>query len=289
VSLDGESPLMLAGLALLVVGFGFKVAAVPFHVWTPDVYQGSPNSVTAFMASVGKAAAFAAMLRVLVITLPFQRDDWRPAIWALAVLSLVVGAVLAVVQTDVKRMLAYSSISHAGFILVGVVAAGHNTLGDGMPSVVEYLLIYSVLTVGSFAVVALVAEQNGGDTSIDAFKGLAKRRPAVALAFTVFLLAQAGVPFTSGFVAKWGVIMAAVEESSYVLGVIAMLAAVIAAFMYLRIMVNAWLADDDEIEREMVPFATGLAILLAAAFTIVIGIYPEPLIEAADSVTQFAR
>jgi NADH-quinone oxidoreductase subunit N len=241
------------------------------------------------MASVGKAAAFAAMLRVLVITLPFQRDDWRPAIWALAVLSLVVGAVLAVVQTDVKRMLAYSSISHAGFILVGVVAAGHNTLGDGMPSVVEYLLIYSVLTVGSFAVVALVAEQNGGDTSIDAFKGLAKRRPAVALAFTVFLLAQAGVPFTSGFVAKWGVIMAAVEESSYVLGVIAMLAAVIAAFMYLRIMVNAWLADDDEIEREMVPFATGLAILLAAAFTIVIGIYPEPLIEAADSVTQFAR
>ena len=289
VSLDGESPLMLAGLALLVVGFGFKVAAVPFHVWTPDVYQGSPNSVTAFMASVGKAAAFAAMLRVLVITLPFQRDDWRPAIWVLAVLSLVVGALLAVVQSDVKRMLAYSSISHAGFILVGVVAAGHNTLGDGMPSVVEYLLIYSVLTVGSFAVVALVAEQNGGDTSIDAFKGLAKRRPAVALAFTVFLLAQAGVPFTSGFVAKWGVIMAAVEESSYVLGVIAMLAAVIAAFMYLRIMVNTWLADDEEIERETIPFATGLAILLAAAFTIVVGIYPEPLLEAADSVTQFAR
>jgi NADH-quinone oxidoreductase subunit N len=289
VSLDGESPLMLAGLALLVVGFGFKVAAVPFHVWTPDVYQGSPNSVTAFMASVGKAAAFAALLRVLVITLPFQRDDWRPAIWVLAVLSLVVGALLAVVQTDVKRMLAYSSISHAGFILVGVVAAGHDTLGDGMPSAVEYLLIYSVLTVGSFAVVALVAEQNGGDTSIDAFKGLAKRRPAVALAFTVFLLAQAGVPFTSGFVAKWGVIMAAVEESSYALGVIAMVAAVIAAFMYLRIMVNTWLADDDDIEREAVPIATGLAILLAAAFTIVIGVYPEPLLEAADTVTQFAR
>ncbi len=289
VSLDGESPLILAGLALLVVGFGFKVAAVPFHVWTPDVYQGSPNSVTAFMASVGKAAAFAAMLRVLVITLPFQRDDWRPAIWVLAVLSLVVGALLAVVQSDVKRMLAYSSISHAGFILVGVVAAGHDTLGDGMPSVVEYVLIYAVLTVGSFAVVALVAEQNGGDTSIDAFKGLSRRRPAVTLAFTVFLLAQAGVPLTSGFVAKWGVIQAAVGESSYALGVIAMLAAVIAAFMYLRIMVSTWLADDDDIEREAVPFATGLAILLAAAFTIVVGVYPEPLLAAADSVTQFAR
>ena len=289
VSLEGESPLVLAGLALLVVGLGFKVAAVPFHVWTPDVYEGSPNSVTAFMASVGKAAAFAAMLRVLVITLPFQRDDWRPAIWVLAVLSLVVGAVLAIVQSDVKRMLAYSSISHAGFILVGVVAAGHDTLGDGMPSVVEYVLIYSVLTVGSFAVVALVAEQNGGDTSIDAFKGLAKRRPAIALGLTVLLLAQAGVPFTSGFVAKWGVIQAAVEESSYVLGVIAMVAAVIAAFLYLRIMVNTWLADEAQIEREAVPFATGLAIFLAVAFTVVVGVYPEPLLEAADSVTQFAR
>jgi NADH-quinone oxidoreductase subunit N len=289
ISLNGDNPLLLAGLALLVVGFGFKIAAVPFHVWTPDVYQGSPNSVTAFMASVGKAAAFAAMLRVLVITLPFHRDDWRPAIWVLAVLSLVLGAMLAIVQTDVKRMLAYSSISHAGFILVGVVAAGHDTLGDGMPSVVTYLLVYALLTVGSFAVVALVAQQNGGDTSIDAFKGLAKRRPTVALALTVLLLAQAGVPFTSGFVAKWGVIQAAVDEESYALGVIAMLAAVVAAFLYLRIMVNAWLADDEDIEREALPLPTGLTIFLAAAFTIVIGVYPEPLLDAAQSVTQFAR
>ena len=123
-ALDGQDSLVLAGIALLIVGLGFKVAAVPFHVWTPDVYQGAPTSVTAFMASVGKAAAFAAMLRVLVIALPFHRDDWRPAVWVLAVLSLVIGSVLAVVQTDVKRMLAYSSISHAGFILVGVEAAG---------------------------------------------------------------------------------------------------------------------------------------------------------------------
>ena len=123
--LDGDDPMVLAGMALLIVGLGFKVAAVPFHVWTPDVYQGSPTAVTAFMASVGKAAAFAAMLRVLVVALPFHRDDWRPAIWVLAVVTLVIGSVLAVVQTDVKRMLAYSSISHAGFILVGVEAAGH--------------------------------------------------------------------------------------------------------------------------------------------------------------------
>ena len=173
------------------------------------------------------------MLRVLVIALPFHRDDWRPAIWVLAVLSLVVGSVLAIVQTDVKRMLAYSSISHAGFILVGVEAAGHDAgeraPGDGMPSVLTYLLLYSVLTVGSFAVVTLVARSNGGDTSLDAFKGLAQRRPTIALGFTVFLLAQAGVPLTSGFVAKWGVIQAAVEEESYAIAIIAMVAAVVAA------------------------------------------------------------
>ena len=139
VLVDGQDTLVLAGIALLMVGLGFKVAAVPFHVWTPDVYQGAPTAVTAFMASVGKAAAFAAMLRVLVIALPFHRDDWGPAVWVLAVLSLVVGSVLAVVQSDVKRMLAYSSISHAGFILVGVEAASHRAgetqLGNGMPSV----------------------------------------------------------------------------------------------------------------------------------------------------------
>lgn len=294
VPVDGNDAIVLAGIALLIVGLAFKVAAVPFHVWTPDVYQGAPTHVTAFMASVGKAGAFAAMLRVLVIALPFQRDDWRPAIWVLAVLSLVIGSVLAVVQTDVKRMLAYSSISHAGFILVGVEAAGHGAgeqvVGDGMPSVLTYLLLYSVLTVGSFAVVALVGRSHDGDTSLDAFKGLAKRRPALALGLTVFLLAQAGVPFTSGFVAKWGVIQAAVEEESYAVAIIAMVAAVVAAFLYLRIMVSAWLEDADATtERESVPFATGTAVALAAAFTIAVGVWPDWLLDVANDVTQYAR
>jgi NADH-quinone oxidoreductase subunit N len=294
VLLDGKDTLVLAGIALLIVGLGFKVAAVPFHVWTPDVYQGAPTNVTAFMASVGKAGAFAAMLRVLVIALPFHRDDWRPAIWVLAVLSLVVGSVLAVVQTDVKRMLAYSSISHAGFILVGVEAAGHDAgervLGDGMPSVLTYLLLYSVLTIGSFAVVALVARSNGGDTSLDAFKGLAQRRPTIAVALTVFLLAQAGVPLTSGFVAKWGVIQAAVEEESYAIAVIAMVAAVVAAFLYLRIMVSTWLESGAEsTEQEAVPFSTGLAVFSAAAFTLLIGVWPGWLLDAAENVTTYAR
>jgi NADH-quinone oxidoreductase subunit N len=290
----GNESLALAGIALLVVGLGFKVAAVPFHVWAPDVYQGAPSPVTSFMASVGKAAAFAAMLRVLVIALPFYRDDWRPIIWALAVLTLVVGSFLAVVQTNVKRMLAYSSISHAGFVLVGVEAAAHGAgeadPGPGMPSVVLYLILYSVLVIGSFAVVTVVARGSEGDTSLDAFTGLARRRPVLALAFTVFLLAQAGVPFTSGFIAKFGVIQAAVEVDSYAIAVIAMVTAVVAAFLYLRIMVTMWVSSpDDGADVLPVPFSAGVAIAAAVAFTLVVGIVPGWLIDAADTVTAYAR
>jgi NADH-quinone oxidoreductase subunit N len=292
--IDGSDSLVLAGIALLIVGLGFKVAAVPFHVWTPDVYQGAPTSVTAFMASVGKAAAFAAMLRVLVVALPFHRDDWRPVIWVLAVLSLVVGSVVAVVQNDVKRLLAYSSISHAGFILVGVEAAGHRAgegdIGDGMPSVVLYLLLYSVLTIGSFAIVSVVARQAGGDTSIDAFDGLSSRQPLLALSLTVFLLAQAGVPLTSGFIAKWGVIQAAVEEDSYAIAIIAMVTAVIGAYVYLRVMVSVWLREaPDGVGRGSVPLMTGLAVAAAAIFTVAVGVWPQWLLDAADQVNNYAR
>jgi NADH-quinone oxidoreductase subunit N len=286
--------LALAGIGLLIVGLGFKVAAVPFHVWAPDVYQGAPTPVTAFMASAGKAAAFAAMLRVLVIALPFYRDDWRPIIWVLALLSLLVGSTLAIVQNNVKRMLAYSSISHAGFILVGVEAAAHRAgeadAGSGMPAVVMYLLLYSVLVIGSFAVVAVVQRESGGDASLDAFKGLARRRPTLALAMTVFLLAQAGVPFTSGFIAKFGVIQAAVDERSYAIAIIAMVVAVIAAFVYLKIMVTMWLGDAaDGSQTVPVPFAAGLAIVVAVIFTLVVGIFPGWLIDASNTVTAYAR
>jgi NADH-quinone oxidoreductase subunit N len=290
----GNESLALAGIALLIVGLGFKVAAVPFHVWVPDVYQGAPTPVTSFMASVGKAAAFAAMLRVLVIALPFYRDDWRPIIWTLALITLVVGSVLAVVQDNVKRMLAYSSINHAGFILVGVEAAAHGAgeadPGPGMPSVVLYLILYSVLVIGSFAVVTVVSRSSGGDTGLASFRGLARRRPVLALAFTVFLLAQAGVPFTSGFIAKFGVIQAAVEVDSYAIAIIAMVSAVIAAFLYLRVMYTMWTSDPIEgAQRVVVPFSAGMAIAAAVAFTIVVGVFPGWLIDAADTVTAFAR
>ena len=270
IPVERNDALVLAGIALLLVGLGFKVAAVPFHVWTPDVYQGAPTPITALMASVGKVAAFAALMRVAVVALPFYREDWRPVIWALALLSLLVGSILAVVQTDVKRMLAYSSINHAGFILVGVEAAsyraGEADSGLGVPSALVYLLAYAVLVVGTFAIVALVAGRGDENTGLDAFRGLAAQRPTLAVALTILLVAQAGVPFTSGFIAKFGVIRASVDEQSYLLAVIAMVSSVIAAFIYLRIIVASWMAepaDGERRERVRVPLSSGLAITAA--------------------------
>jgi NADH-quinone oxidoreductase subunit N len=289
--------LVLAGVALLLVGLAFKVSAVPFHFWTPDVYQGAPTPVTAFMASAGKIGAFAAMLRVLTQALPNWRDDWRPVVWVIAVATLVIGSILAVVQTNVKRMLAYSSISHAGFILVGVEAAGHAAgeadPGRGVSASMLYLLLYAVLVMGTFAIVTVVGRTGDSQTDLAAFRGLGRTRPALALAMTVLLLAQAGVPLTSGFVAKFGVIEAAVDERSYAIAIIAMLASVIAAFLYLRIMISMWITDaevgDDAREQVRVPLSSGIAIVLAVGFTILVGIAPGWIISAAENATTIAR
>ena len=280
------SGILLAGLAFLLVGFGFKVAAVPFHTWTPDVYQGSPTPVTAFMAGASKAAGFAALLRVFFSTFSVLRPDWKPLIWALAVASLLVGSILAVVQSDVKRMLAYSSISHAGYILVGLQAANDRGLAGSL----FYLLAYTFLVMGSFAVATLVGRRGDAQHELDAYKGLARRRPALALGFTVLLMAQAGVPFTSGFLAKFYVIAAAVDSRSYAIALIAMLAAVVAAFFYLRIVITMYSAVDDEDEsatpaRLPVPFGAGLVVAAAVAFTLVAGIVPQPFFDFAKDAT----
>ena len=293
VPVERKDALVLAGVALLIVGLAFKVAAVPFHFWTPDVYQGAPSPVTAFMASAGKAAAFTAMLRVLVFALPNWSDDWRPAIWILAVLTLAVGSTMAVVQTDVKRMLAYSSINHAGFLLVGVEAAGNGvggpTSATGVSSVLLYLLLYAVLVLGTFAVVTLVSRTGDSSTDLSAFRGLGRSKPALALGMTVLLLAQAGVPLTSGFVAKFGVIQAAVDSHSYAIAIIAMVSAVIAAFLYLRIMISMWITDaeagDEGREAVRVPLSAGLAIVLSVGFTLVVGFVPGWIIDASEHAT----
>ncbi|MGH9285452.1 MAG: NADH-quinone oxidoreductase subunit N, partial [Acidimicrobiales bacterium] len=214
---------LMGGAALLLVGFGFKVAVVPFHTWAPDVYQGSPTPVTGFMAAAAKAAGFAGLLRVFYSSLGVLEVDWRPLVWALAVLSIIVGSVLAVVQTDIKRTLAYSSISHAGYILIGLEAA----TSRGVAGSLFYLLAYTFMILGSFAVITVVGGRGDDNHELEAYRGLSSRRPGLALALTVFLLSQAGVPFTSGFLAKFYVITAAVEAESYALALVAMLAAVV--------------------------------------------------------------
>jgi NADH-quinone oxidoreductase subunit N len=222
---------LLAGTALLIVGLGFKVAAVPFHFWTPDVYQGAPTPFTGYMAAVAKAAGFAGMLRVLNGALSTQQANWRPAIWLIAVLTLLVGSVLAIAQKDLKRMFAYSSISQAGYVLVGVQAAS----SAGTAGALFYLFTYTFIIIGTFAVIEVIQGAGEARNDLGAVRGLHQRQPLLALAMLVLLLAQAGVPFTSGFLAKFYVISAAVQRGQYALAVIAMLAAAVAAFFYLRV------------------------------------------------------
>jgi NADH-quinone oxidoreductase subunit N len=227
---------LLAGLALLLVGFGFKIAAVPFHMWSPDVYEGSPSPVTGFMAAIAKVGAFAALLRVFVSSFGTVRTDWQPIVWAIAFLSLLLGAVVALLQKDIKRMMAYSSINHAGFILLGVEAATVR----GVSSSLYYIITYMFMVIGSFAVITVMSRQGDTGNQIDDYRGLAKRQPLLALTFAVLLLAQAGAPFTTGFLAKFGVVGASVATHAYVLATVAMVSAAVAAFFYLRVAVTMY-------------------------------------------------
>ncbi len=240
-----EEGTLLAGFALLLVGLGFKVAAVPFHMWTPDVYQGAPTPVTGFMAAAVKAAAFAALLRVFLVGLDLYRDDWRPAVAVLAGLSLVVGSVAAIVQTDVKRMLAYSSIAHAGYILMGFYA----DTSRGREAALLYLFVYSFMVIGSFAVLTIATRRGDDQHSLDDYRGLALRRPVVGGLLIFFLLAQAGIPLTGGFVAKLEIFSASAQAGEYGLLVLGVLASITAAFFYLRISVVT-LTPPDEGETE---------------------------------------
>ena len=282
----GDNGLLLAGMAMLLVGLGFKVAAVPFHAWTPDVYQGAPSPVVSYMAAGVKAAGFAALLRVFFGGFLGLADDWQPVVFGLAIASLAVGSMLAIVQTDVKRILAYSSISHAGFILVGVQAA----TDDGVASVLFYLAAYAAMAIGSFAVITVVSGPGDEGTGIDSLRGLAARRPLLAAAFTVLLLSQAGIPFTAGFWAKFEVITAAVDARSFWLAVIAMLAAVVAAFLYLRIVVAMFLdAPEPDAPRLRIPRGPAVAVAIVVLFTLAVGVYPEPILDLADDALLSLR
>jgi NADH-quinone oxidoreductase subunit N len=291
----GDGTLLLAGVGLLAVGFLFKVSAVPFHMWTPDVYQGTPTPVAAFMAAATKVAAFAVFLRVFAGALGGLVVSWRPVIAAVAVVTMLVGAALAVVQTDIKRMLAYSSISHAGYLLVGVAAAA--TVPAGVSASMFYLLVYAFMVMGAFMVVQYVSRLGPPDddairerTSLDDYRGLARRHPWAAGLLAVFMLALTGIPPLSGFWAKYYVFLSGIEAGLTWLVVVAVISSVISAFFYLRVLVVAYLqepAGDAAAEPAAgrTP-ALGLALGLAGLLTVAIGLAPEALIAAARSAER---
>jgi len=280
--------LMYLGLAMLAVGLLFKIGAVPFQSWTPDVYQGAPTAVTALMASSTKVAAFGALLRVLYVGFGDVRWDWRPVMWAVAILTMVGGAVLAITQTDVKRMLAYSSIAHTGFLLVGVIAINQQGLGGTL----FYLLTYGFTTIASFAVVSLVRDASGEATHLSQWAGLGRKSPLVAAVFAFLLFALAGIPLTSGFTAKFAVFRAATADAT-ALVVIGVVASAVTAFFYAKVVVLMFFTEPrPDGPTVALPSAyTTFAIALGVLVTLVLGVFPQPLLDLADSaaLSLFAR
>jgi NADH-quinone oxidoreductase subunit N len=276
----------LIGVALLSVGLLFKVGAVPFHSWIPDVYQGAPTPITGFMAAATKVAAFGALLRVVYVALPPLHDQWRPVLWAIAILTIAVGTVTAVTQTDVKRMLAYSSIAHVGFILTGVIA--DNTAG--LSATMFYLVAYSFSTVGAFAVVGLIRNSHGEeDATISHWAGLGQRYPVVGLLFSMFLLAFAGIPLTSGFISKFAVFQAAAKGGAVPLVIIGVIGSAVAAYFYVRVIVMMFFTEPhgEPVHVVMPSFWSKTAIAVCAAITVGLGIFPQPLLDLVRQAAQF--
>ncbi|MFE5737318.1 NADH-quinone oxidoreductase subunit NuoN [Streptomyces celluloflavus] len=283
----GNDVLLLIGSALVVMGLLFKVGAVPFHMWTPDVYQGAPTPVTGFMAAATKVAAFGALLRLLYVVLPGLRWDWRPVMWGVAILTMLGGAIVAITQTDIKRMLAYSSIAHAGFILAGVIATSEN----GISSVLFYLGAYSFVTLGAFAVVTLVRDAGGEATQLSKWAGLGRRSPLVAAVFAIFLLAFAGIPLTSGFTGKFAVFKAAAESGAGWLVVVGVLSSAIAAFFYIRVIVLMFF-NEPKAEGPTVAVPSPLtttAIAFGVVVTLVLGLAPQYFLHLAGQASVFIR
>jgi NADH-quinone oxidoreductase subunit N len=275
-----SATLLYAGIALTGIGLLFKIGAVPFQSWKPDVYQGAPTPITALMASCTLVAAFGALLRVFYVAFGQLTWDWRPAMWTVAILTMLVGSIVAITQTDVKRLLAYSSIAQAGYILTGVVAA--NTAG--LSGSLFYLAAYGFATVGAFAIVTLVRDQAGEAAHLSRWAGLGKRSPLVAGVFALFLIAFAGIPLTSGFTGKFAVFRAAIQGGALPLVIIGVIASAILAFPYVRVIVLMFFSepalDGPDVVR---PSAfTGATVVIGAIATVVLGIIPGPLLSLAN-------
>ena len=284
---SGNDVLLLIGIAFLSVGLLFKVGAVPFHAWSPDVYQGAPTPVTAFMAAATKVAAFGAMLRIYYTVFANAQWSWTPMLSGIAIITMLLGSLVAIVQRDVKRMLAYSSIAHAGFLLTGVIALNK----AGLDATIFYLFAYGVATVGAFAVVTLVRDSAGEVTDLNRWKGLGKRSPLIASVFAFFLLTFAGIPLTSGFIGKFAIFSAAYESGAKAVVVTGVLSSAIAAFFYVRVIVLMFFTDatEDSTSVEVPSILTQATIVIAAGITLILGVYPTPLLNFISDLAIFIR
>jgi NADH-quinone oxidoreductase subunit N len=278
--------LLYLGLALLLVGLLFKAGIAPFHSWTPDVYQGSPTAVTAFMASCTKVAAFGAILRVLYVGFNTTAWNWRPVIWGAAIASMAVGAIFGLTQTDIKRILAYSSIAHAGFILVGMVALTK----DGISSVLFYVLTYGVTTLAAFGLLTLVRDADGEASHLSQWSGLARKSPVVATVMTILLMSMAGIPLTAGFIGKFYVFKAAYHVAGPLV-VIALVLSAVAAFYYLRIVVLMFFAEPPENAPTIaIPgWSTTVALTIGVLVTVGLGLAPQLILDLAAKAGELVR
>lgn len=292
---SGSENMLLASIALIAVGLLFKIGAAPFHTWTPDVYQGAPTPVTAFMAAGTKAAAFIALLRVFFVAFGGSQWDWRPTIVAIAIITMFLGAVVSISQTDVKRMLAYSSIAHAGFLLVGFVGAYAGVAGSdrvtSVSSTLFYLTVYGISSIGAFAIVTLVRDSGGETTHLSKWAGLGKKSPWLAGAFALFMLSFAGIPLTGGFIGKWGVFSAAYSGGFWWLVVIGVLVSALAAYFYVRVIVLMFFTDPvgDGPTVAVPSLLTTVVIIIAALGTVGLGIIPGPVLDLAQHAGAFVR
>nr|WP_239020562.1 NADH-quinone oxidoreductase subunit NuoN [Nakamurella antarctica] len=272
-----SNTMLLIGMALLVVGLLFKGSVGPFHSWTPDVYQGAPTPVTAFMAACTKVAAFTTMVRVFYSAFGPSKWNWEGTMWGIAIASMVIGAVIGITQTDIKRMLAYSSVAHAGFLMLGVITL----TADGMSATMFYLLTYGFATIGVLALLTLVRTPDGEASSMQAWAGLAKKSPMLAAQMTIFMLSFAGIPLTAGFIGKFQVFTAAAESGMGALVVIAMVATAVTAFFYLKIVVLMYFASPvDDGPSVLVPGPLTMIVTAACfAITVLLGLFPSWVID----------
>ncbi|GIG57598.1 NADH-quinone oxidoreductase subunit N [Longispora fulva] len=287
VTSERSKTLLVIGLAMLAIGLLFKIAAVPFHVWTPDVYQGAPTPVTAFMAACTKVAAFGGLIRVLYVA--FERSSWdfRPVLGAVAALTMIIGAVLAVTQTDIKRLLAYSSIANAGYLLTGALAMN----SDGLRYTMFYLVAYGFTVLAAFGIITLVRDADGEATHLSRWAGLGRRSPLVAAVFTFLMLAFAGIPLTSGFTAKFGVFAAAVGGNMTWLVIVGVVSSMILAFPYLRVVVLMWLSEagEDTPTVSIPGMFTSIAVAFGVILTLVLGVVPQAALQLAINAGTFLR